>query len=177
VEVLDEHERPLRLTPTRVLVGLVVLASFGLWAYAYSGRADRPPPDLLDDPVFAQVAEPRCAEARRQLAQLEPAYEAADNVDRARTVDQANAILSSMVADLRSQVSGTDRDRQILGDWLQDWETFLGNRVDYAQRLRQDREARFYQSDVVSGEMLDRRLSRMADTNDMSSCGNPGDVG
>jgi hypothetical protein len=176
VEILDDQERPIRITPGRVLLGIVVLASFGIWAYAYSGAADRPPPDLFDDPTVAAAAEPRCALARDQLAQLEPAYLAADNVARADTIDQSNGILTAMVADLRQLDPAGDRDRQILDGWLTDWETYLGDRDDYARRLRQDPGARFYQSDVAN-EMLDRRLSRLADTNQMPSCGNPGDVG
>lgn len=167
----------MRLTPGRVLLGLVVLASFGVWGYAYSGAADRPPPDLLDDPAIAAAAEPRCAAAREQLSQLEPAYQAADNLDRAATIDDANAILATMVADLRQLEPAGERDQQIFGDWLGDWETYLGDRADYAHRLREDPTARFYQTDVAQNEMLDRRLTRMAETNAMPSCGNPGDVG
>ena len=176
MELLDDQERPIRVTPGRLLLGLLVLATFGIWAYAYSGFADRPPPDLLDDPSFAAAAQPRCAVARAELAQLEPAHLASDRLDRARTIDEANQILTAMVSDLRTMVTGTDRDRQIISTWLGDWETYLGDRADYADRLVVDEGARFYQSDVAD-EFLDRRLTRLADTNAMPSCGAPGDVG
>jgi hypothetical protein len=176
MELLDHQQRPVRLTPGRLALAVVVVASFGVWAYALSGLAYRPLPDLLDDPAFAAAAEPRCAAARAELATLEPAYLAADHRTRAATVRQANAILGSMVADLRAMVGGSDRDRQILGAWLDDWETFLADRAWYADRLWDDPMARFYQSDVAN-ELLDRRITRLARTNDMPSCGDPGDVG
>lgn len=176
MEILDDQERPVRVTTGRVLLAILVIASFGIWVYAYSGAADRPPPDLFDDEAVAAEAEPRCALARDELAQLEPAYLASDHLDRAATIDDANAILSAMVADLRRLEPAGERDRQILDGWLGDWETYLANRDDFAHRLREDPTARFYQSDVAN-EMLDRRLTRLAETNRMPSCGNPGDVG
>lgn len=176
MELLDDQERPIRITPGRLLLGLLVLATFGIWAYAYSSLADRPPPDLLDDPSFAADAEPRCAVARAELARLEPAYLASDRFDRLGTIDEANQILTAMVSDLETMVTGTGRDRQIIAAWLADWETYLGDRADYADRLGEEEGARFYQSDVAD-EFLDRRLTRLADTNAMPSCGAPGDVG
>ena len=176
VELLDAEQRPLRASAGRIALALVVVASFGIWAYAYSGRADRPAPDLLDDPGFAAAAEPVCAAARAKLDRLEPAPLATDHVDRAATIDEANLVLADMLQELRAQTPATDRDRQIVGDWLTDWETYLEDRRSFASRLSRDPDARFYQSDVAN-EPLDRRLSRLADTNRMSSCGAPGDVG
>lgn len=176
MELLDAEQRPLRATAGRIALALVVAASFGIWAYAYSGRADRPAPDLLDDPGFAAAAEPVCAAARAQLGRLEPAPLATDHLDRAATIDQANRILGGMLSELRALSPTTERDRQIVGAWLTDWETYLEDRRSFADRLAADPDARFYQSDVAN-ELLDRRLTRFADTNQMSSCGNPGDVG
>lgn len=177
VELLDQDARPIRITVGKVLLAVIVIASFGIWVYAYSGKADRPPPDLLDDPAFAAAAEPICAAALERIQALEPAYQASDNVDRARTVIESNAIVGTMLADLRELPTGGERDGQIVDAWLTDWETFLGNRIDYANRLMDDPTARFYQSDVVPNEMLDARITRLADTNRMYSCANPGDVG
>jgi hypothetical protein len=176
VEILDADQRPIRLTAPRLLLGIIVVASFGVWAYAYSGLADRPTPDLLDDPGFAAAAEARCTEARDGLDRLTPAYLATDHIDRAATVTEANRLLRSMVADLRAVPTGSVRDRQIVDAWLTDWEIYLGDREDYAVRLAADPMARFYQSDVAN-EHLDRRLTRLATTNQMASCGAPGDVG
>lgn len=176
VELLDEHEQPVRFGPAKVLLGVVVLATFGIWAYAYSGMADRPAPDSLAGDAFPAAAEARCAVALADVNALEPAHLASDNVDRSQTIVEANAVLGSMVADLRGLVTGDERDRQIVGDWLDDWETYLGDRADYANRLAADPGARFYQSDVAN-EFLDRRITRLADTNRMPSCGVPGDVG
>lgn len=176
VELLDEHEQPVRFGPAKVLLGVAVLATFGIWAYAFSGLADRPVPDRLTGEAFPVAAESRCAVALAELDTLEPAHLASDHVDRSQTIVEANAVLAGMVADLEDLVTGDGRDRQILGDWLDDWETYLGNRADYADRLATDAGARFYQSDVAN-EFLDRRITRLADTNRMPSCGVPGDVG
>ena len=176
----DEGAEPKSMTIGRAIVifvvGLVVLASFGVWGYAYSGQADRPTPDTLDDPRFAALAASICEGAMAEFDTLPDPLEAADNVERAEQIRISNTIFSTMIDDLEAATTGTARDQQIIGSWLADWRTFVQNRADYADRFELDENARFYVASV-GGERLERRIPRFADTNLISICSPPSDIG
>jgi hypothetical protein len=161
----------------RLVVGLAVTASFAVWVYAYSGRADRDPPDLLDDPAFSQAAEPVCAAAALDLKAMPGALDARDPADRSGQIVAATGRLEAMVTVLDGLAQGSDRDLDILTAWLADWRVLIGDRYRYAEALLNDPQARFLITDTGVGERLERRITRLADTNSMSSCGAPGDVG
>lgn len=163
----------------RGLVALAVAGSFGVWAYRYSGYADRPPPDLLDDPSFATYAEEVCSQAMLELDAVPNALEAADEVERAGQIRQATDALSTMVTTLEAvpATGRTAHDQEIIGGWLHDWRTYVNDRYHYADELENDPMARFLLSADDTTERPDRRITRMADTNAMPACGTPGDVG
>lgn len=164
------------LTFGRVLVALLVLGSFGVWVYAYSGYADREAPDTLDDPSFGAQAEPICAAARAEVGELPNALEAADQFERANQIRAASQVYRDMVDALESEVPTGERDRGIIELWLERWRIILDDRDNYAGRLEEDPEAVFYLS-ADAGRRAERSLSYIADTNDMPSCGAPDDVG
>ena len=94
----------------KTAVGILVLGSFGIWGYAYSGLADRDAPDTLDDPRFAAQAEAVCAETMVRFEALPNAEDARDNRDRADQIRRRNAVLYEMIGRLDRFVDGTDRD-------------------------------------------------------------------
>ncbi len=156
--------------------GIAVLASFGVWAYAYSGQANRRTPDLLDESAYAIAAGPICDAAMSEFEDLPGALDAADNVERAAQIRVTNDLFTNMISDLEAATTGTPRDHQIIGDWLEDWRTYVGHRADYADRFELDENARFYISSV-GNERLEKRIPRFADTNKIYSCGTPTDIG
>lgn len=160
-----------------LLATLALLASFGVWGYAYSGAADRPPPDLLSDRTFADRAEEICAAALVDIDALPNALDADDGAERADQVRVATARFEAMVADLQAMVGGNDRDLEIETGWLVDWRLLVEDRYRYADAIETDPDAQFYLTDTGIGERLDRRITRMADTNEMYSCAAPEDVG
>lgn len=160
----------------RVLVGLIVAASFGVWVYVYSGQADRPPPDLLVDTDLALTAEAICAAAVSDVDAMPSASVAVDGVERAEQVRNSTARFETMVADLqRLRVDDAD-DRVIMSGWLGDWRTLLDDRFRYAEAVADDPDTIFLLTKVAEGERLDRRLTRVANTNRMPSCATPTDV-
>ncbi len=159
-----------------LLGGVAVLASFGVWGYAYSGQADRRTPDLLDEPAFALAAGPICDATTAEFESMPRALEATDNVERAAQIRATNELFISMIADLEAVSVGTTRDQQIIGDWLTDWRTYVDHRADYADRFELDETERFYVS-RVGVERLEKRIPRFADTNEIYSCGPPNDIG
>lgn len=161
----------------RALAGTIIIASFGVWVYAYSGQADRPPPDLLADTELAARAEAICLAAVTDVDGLPSATEAADGPERGEQIRRSTSRFEAMVSDLERLRVDDPEDRIIMTGWLGDWRTLLDDRLRYADAITADPDAVFLQTNVAAGERLDRRLTRVADTNRMSSCATPTDVG
>ncbi len=166
-------------SPGKVLMVAVLVASFGLWVYAYSGFADRRAPDTFDDASFAQAAEPICAEAKARYDELPGSLQAVDHHARADQIREANTVLDGMLVSLEREavdMSGTERDRGIAALWLNRWRILLSDRADYADRLDRDPAALFFISEEA-GFRAEKSIDYVANTNDMPSCTLPGDVG
>ncbi len=161
----------------RTLAVIAILGSFIIWIYAFSGAARRDAPDLLDDPAFATEAEPICAAAQLDLDALPNALAAVDGPDRAEQIRTSSARLELMLDDLDQLVGGSDRDVEISGGWLSDWRVLVADRYTYADSIAADPNAQFYVTDVGVSERLDKRITRVANTNKMPSCAAPTDVG
>ncbi len=183
LRVTDGDGAPRRtVTPGRIALAIVVLASFGVWGYGFSGLADRTAPDTLADPSFGELADPLCAAANETVDSMPDALDADDNVERADQVRTNTEVYAVMVDDLEGLlddplVTLNDRDAEITFEWLQDWRRFLADRLDYADRLATDPDAVFYVAASSGGERLERRITRFASTNEISNCVTPADVG
>lgn len=156
---------------------LLVLGSFAIWIYAFSGAAERDTPDLLDDPTFSLAAEERCAAALADLDELPNALDAVDGPDRANQIRVSTARLEELLDELDELVGGSARDVEISTGWLSDWRVMIEDRYRYADAIEADPNAQFYVTDVGVSERLDKRLTRLANTNSMPSCVAPTDVG
>lgn len=160
----------------RILIALIILPSFAIWGFAYSGLAERDKPDLLDQPTFALAAGPICDAAMTEYDTLPRPIDAIDHIDRAHQIQASNVVLAQMVNELEAATAGSARDIDIIGEWITDWRTFITDRDEYASRSRLDPDARFYLTSV-EGERLERRIPRFATTNGIDSCGSPNDIG
>ncbi len=170
-----------RWTPPRVLAVAVLVATFGVWIYAYSGLAARDAPDTMDDPSYAALAEPICAEAKDELAGLPGALEATSPQERADQIRKADLVLDRMVSELEDLnepdvVPGTERDKNIVRVWLERWRVLIADREDYADRIAEDPNAQFYIS-AEAGRRAEKSIAYVAETNHMPSCTLPNDVG
>lgn len=163
-----------RVTPSRVAIVLIMVGVVGLWTYALT-RQPQPPPDRIDDSAFSTRAEEVCQATATQRDALPQAFETADPTERAAVVAQSNEELGSMLTTLRGFVPTAERDQRMLTEWLGDWETFLGNRRDYVERLRADGDARIYVSEKDSRQIT-FAIDRFAEVNDMPACRTPKDV-
>ncbi len=161
----------------KVLVGVIVLASFGVWVYAYSGAAVRDAPDRFDDIELSRASEAICQTAAVEIDKLPDALDARNEVERAQQLGESTIILRSMVADLGRLDTSTERDATIMDLWLDDWSVLLADRQEYTNRLAGDPDAKFYVTNTGVGERLDRRITRLANTNSMPTCAAPQDVG
>jgi hypothetical protein len=165
-----------------VVLGIVVLlvSMWGYVLYLAFGPGRQPPADRLDDPAFAQAAEDRCAEAVAEVDELPIATESPTADARADVVEQANAVYAAMLQDLDGLAgelvpAGDQRERT--REWLDDWGTYLDDRVAYVAALRSDPQARFLISEKAgTGRHITQWMDEFAAANRMSSCATPTDV-
>jgi len=153
-----------------------LVASFGVWVYAFSGQADRDPPDLLQDQSWAEAAETICGDALADVAAMPGAVDAADARGRSEQVLEATDRFRTMVDELDDLNPGTSFDRDLTAAWLDDWRLLLGDRQRYAEAVVDDPAAFFTISAVGPGIRLDKRITRFATINSMPSCVTPTDV-
>ncbi|MFZ4519728.1 MAG: hypothetical protein ACOYOP_15170 [Microthrixaceae bacterium] len=169
--------RSARRTIGWVAAGTFIAATFGMWLFAFFIYDPGLKVDELADRTFPKAAEPICAAAEARLDRLPPANTAKDAVERADVVDQADEILRSMLDQLRTVApTGSDRVSRGINMWIDDWETYLQDRVDYAAQLRQDPDTRFTET-VKANRQISRAIDGFAEVNRMESCTTPGDVG
>jgi hypothetical protein len=127
--------------PVLVVVVAAMVAMWGYVLYLAVGPGRPVPADRVEDPAFAPAAEQRCAAALAEVGALPRANETPDPVERADVLDRANAVFARMLDDLERLRPAGD-DGRIVGLWLDDWRTYLGDRQAYAARLRVDPDAR-----------------------------------
>ncbi len=154
-----------------VALGLIVV----MWVYAL-GFAPKGNPNRLHDTAWTANAESVCAAAQQQIAALPPAKTAKSPQQRADVVDQADAILSDMITTLKAAgVTGTVKEQHYVELWLADYETYLGDRRDWAAILHQGESKPFAISKGDGGPIIDR-MDGFSETNNMLSCRAPLDV-
>lgn len=183
VDADDSPPKPgRRFRPARVVLVAVCLAMVAMWGYVVFlafGPGRQPPVDRLDNPDFAQAAEPRCADAVAEVTELPSASESDTPEARADVVEEANAVFAAMLADLEELTDlAPPGDQQVRAQqWLDDWHTFLDDRAEYAEALRSDPEARMLVSEKEgTGRHVTIWIDEFANANRMPSCASPTDV-
>lgn len=161
---------------SRIAIALFIVTMAAMWGYALLWPHEVP--GRLDDTSFPMDAEPVCHRYRVQLDGLPRSISVRTPEERGDLVDQGTSILAAMVDELRGLIPTADPPRSMVTEWLADWEIYLEDRRDYAQRLRGDANARFYvtQSDR-DDKQITQAVDRFAAVNAMPSCGIPDDVG
>ena len=154
------------------VVGMVAMWVYVLYLAIGPGRAD--PPDRLDDPTFAVEAQERCSAALDLVAALPPAADSRTAAERAEVLVIANGHLTDMVEDL-GEIVPAGEDGEIVREWLADWDTYLADRVDYAEALETDPEARLLVT-ARGGEQITEYLDGFARDNRMPACSTPADA-
>lgn len=166
-----------RWSAGRLVVALLVAAMVAMWGYVLylalgPGRQD--PPDRLDDPAFAPVAEARCDEALDAVALLPSAAVTETPDDRAEAILAANRIFSAMLDDL-AELAPAGEDGAIVEEWLDDWATYLDDRAAYAEAVRRDPDAQLVVT-AKDNEQVTEYIDAFAADNHIPACGTPVDV-
>ncbi|NCY15954.1 MAG: hypothetical protein EBX39_04145 [Actinobacteria bacterium] len=182
-EPVDEPEDAQPLTfgsrTARVLAVAVMLCIAALWSYTLWGPTKKTPPGLLADASWAVQAQSTCTRAAAVIDALPAAFTAPDARSRAEVIAQANDALRTMLDDLAASAppAGASNDGRMIGEWLADWRTYLGDRDRYVDALDADPDARFYVTEKVKGQQITKPIDFFATYNDMPNCVTPGDLG
>jgi len=158
-----------------VVLVVVLLGIAAMWIYGLF-FAPTTNPNRLADRAWAARNDALCAGAEQRLGALPPARSSTTPRERADVLDQANLIVAGLVDALGANtVSGSSRDQHLVGLWLADWGTYLGDRRDYATILHQGLDRPFAVT-LKDGAPITERLDGFADANSMLKCETPLDV-
>lgn len=177
-EVSQLEEIPEGMTRrTRVLASIFVLLSVAFWIFAFSpwARDIFQAPDQIQDEAYAGALEDRCAEAIAEIGLLPSARSAVGPEDRADNVEQINAVLQDMRRDLAEISGGTAEDRALIMRWLDDWDFYMEDRATHVDRLRNEGDVRFLNTER-DGIFIAERMNGFARVNEIRSCMPPGDL-
>lgn len=178
----DRHDDPEgRWTRPKVFAAamvFVVMAGFWAWIWMYqlSNQGEEDMPDRLDDLAWTADADAVCAATNESVAQLPSAQSTATAAERADVIEEATARYEAMLVELEALApTGSDRDAVITDAWFADYRIFLADRLDFAEALRSDPEARFLVTEKY-GSHVTKPIDRFARVNEMEACMSPGDV-
>lgn len=162
---------------TRVLATVFVVFAIGFWAFAFSpwARDVFTAPDQLESEALVADVERRCTTARSLIAELPAASLATSAAQRSTVVEEATSILEDMVADLRVIDHEYPDDARLLGLWLDDWQVYLADRHAHADRLVNEGDVRFLNTER-NGIFIHERMDGFARVNNLDSCQTPGDI-
>jgi hypothetical protein len=177
-DLLTPSDAPVRgAGRRRALAWVTVLALVAMWVYVLYlafGPGRQPPPDRLDDPTFATQAQAICEAAHDDVDDLPPAIEATDADERADIVAHANARFAAMLDDIEA-ITPPGEDGDIVQEWLVDWRTYLADRAEYVDALREDPEARLFVT-ARDRDQVTEYMDAFAADNKMIACATPLDV-
>ena len=163
-------------TILRVFLTLLVVAMGVLWVYAFF-LAPSGNPDRMEDRAWPEAARARCVTALDEISRLPTARQAATPAQRADDLDEATVVVSRLVADLGRIPGGTDHDRVLVAHWLDDWEVYVADRLNHAERLRTEGDVKPLMTALPSGAgSVLERMNGFARVNDMEACLDPGDM-
>lgn len=171
---------PSRWTPRRIFGIVVAVSVVAIWGYVmfltvFEGRDE--PRERLGDESYRAAAESVCAPYRDRIDDLPMAIEADNPAERADLLDTATDELDEMVDDLEElSPPQPDEEAEAVERWLADWDEYIQNRRDYAERFRAGIDEPFRVT-ARGGEQIDTKMDEFAHINFMESCETPDDVG
>lgn len=167
-----------RLSHLLIVIGFLTMAGFWIWAFSpFPTRGHPDTLDTLDGKSFTTTAEVRCADTTEQLDALPRDWDIDSPRKLADQVANGTSLLASLTADLRNlarSVTDPDEARKV-GLWLDDWNTYIADRNNLVDKLREGERAEFIYT-ARDGIQIARIIDRFAQVNDMLSCETPKDI-
>lgn len=160
---------------------LIVICSLlvAMWVYALF-FASKESVNKIGDTAWQAFAETQCARAeelRIQLADLRRVNSAGPDAlaERADIVDKATDTLENAIDAIALQPVADDKGKALVPLWIADYRTYIRDRRQYANDLRQGINRPFAETQV-DGIPISEKLSTFAADNRMRSCTAPVDL-
>lgn len=174
LETFDDEK--IGWTIQRVLGVVVVVALFAFWIWAFSPWAPNDKADGITDKAFLDHANASCGAMQDELNALPRALETTTATARADVIARSKAPLEAMITDIRGAASSLQgRDADLVGQWLEDWQTYSNDRQAYAVALRTDERALFTVTQRGTGQIT-KTMDGFSRVNDLANCLVPTDV-
>lgn len=164
-------------TIPRIAAVMAAIAIALFWIWIFSGAPAKQNPDRLQDEAYVARLEARCQQLREEIAQLPPPTETPEAAERAEVIDQANDRVAAFIDAVADDAPTSGDAAASMEGWLADWRTYLADREDFAERLRDDEGARLNLSASPLGDGVDKTILTFAQVNGIPDCATPGDVG
>lgn len=159
-----------------ILVAVTGLAAFWVWALFF---ASKEAVNKIDDRQWAERAESICDVATAEREQLVDERLVGDDpamlAERADIVDEATEIVEAMLDDVTAVPPADDKGIEIVPLWEADYRTYLENRREFTDRLREGANEPFTET-AVDGIPISEKLEQFAGDNEMPSCAPPRDL-
>jgi hypothetical protein len=164
----------------RLVLGVVVagFAAFWIWALFF---ASKEAVNRVDDREWAERAQGICEEAeaeRFELADFRRLDEPTPELirERAEIVDESTRILATMLDRIEAVPPADEKGQAIVPQWIDEYRTYLQDRRDYADRLRETGENQAFYETEADGLPISERLETFAGDNEMPACAPPRDL-
>lgn len=171
---VDPHRRWVRALLTVICVGF---AAFWIWALFFASKESV---NRIGDGDWSERAQTICERANDERIELADftridGNEASLLSRRADIVDDATSILDRMLDDLMAVEPSDDKGAEIVPQWIDDYRTYLQDRRNYTERLRNGENKPFIET-AVEGIPISEKLETFAGDNDMDACAPPRDL-
>ncbi len=163
-----------RIAAAAVAASLVVFW-LAIWGYALLSDEIDQNPDELTDQTYVARADAACQAAKQEIDSLGSPLEVTSPAERADLLDQSNPVVARLVRRLNVIEVDNPTDRDLVDDWIDDWESYLADRERHVERLRTEGDVRFLVTTVGSSHVT-VRIDGFARVNDMNNCEIPLDL-
>ena len=159
------------------LGALAVFVAFWSWALIFASREAI---NRFEDRAWAERAEAICADLQASRQDLAD-YRRLDPTDpdlmrqRADLIDASTDIVDTMIDRLSATLPSDPKGAELVPQWVADYRTYIGNRRDYADIVRQGVDEPFREA-KRDNLPITERLEVFASDNEMDSCAPPRDI-
>jgi hypothetical protein len=176
-------------TWVKVMLGVLCALMAAMWIYyfvTYVRHGDDPGVYQLEDKNWSATAGPICRAAQDQRAQLKDTAEGyienptlEQMIQRADVVDEATDIIEQMLDDIVAIPVATDRDRELLRIFEENYRIIFDDRRRYTASLRNGELVSYTETVVAGGPVTNVVADFTAGVkgNEVPDCTPPGELG
>lgn len=166
-----------RIGQLSIVAACVLIGAMWVYAFVFASRESI---NKIDDDDWTALAQTRCEQASRERSALSNL----DRVDRndpaslairADLVEKATNTLDSMLDDIELISPTSEKGKALVPKWIADYRTYIEDRRDYIQSMREGRLPTFSETQVDSVP-ISERIGKFARENNMRACQPPIDL-